>query len=179
MRVIEHRRHSVRHQPGHHLNQAGVDLARRVGGEIGPFGLVITSTAARAFETAIAMGFAVDEQLPGLETLPAGFEDEVNWNAGYMAFIDAIAHLPDGVVATYARSMRELHIKIAGRLQEGGSALVISHGGVVEASAVGCLPDADFEGWPGCDYCEGIRLTYDVGRFTKVELLRVSNSPDR
>ncbi|MBW3589802.1 MAG: histidine phosphatase family protein [Actinobacteria bacterium] len=176
MRAIEHRRHSMRHKPGEHLNQTGVDLARRVGNNIGPFDLVITSTTPRAFETAIAMGFAVNEQLPSLETLPAGFEDEVDWDAGYMAFPDAMAKFPDGAVATYARSMRELHIKIAGRLQEGASALVISHGGVVEASAVGCLPDGDFEGWPGCDYCEGVRLTYDGGKFTGVELLGVGSS---
>lgn len=166
----------MRLQPGQHLNQAGVDLARRVGKDIGPFDLVITSTTARAFETAIAMGFAVHEQLPGLETLPAGFEDEVDWDAGYVAFTEAMARLPNGAVATYARSMRELHTKIAERLQEGGRALVISHGGVVEASAVGCVPSGDFEGWPGCDYCEGVRLTYDSGKFTGVALLIVEEA---
>jgi broad specificity phosphatase PhoE len=173
MNLIEHRRHSMRHKPGEHLNQAGVDLARRVGSDLGPFALVLTSTTPRAFETAIAMGFAVDEQLPGIETLPAGFEDEINWDAGYPAFVDAIRKSPDGVVARYARSMLDLHTQFAGKLKEGESALVISHGGVVEASAVGCVPEADYEGWPDCDYCEGIRLTYDSGRFTHVELLRI------
>jgi hypothetical protein len=54
MKLIEHRRHSMRHKPGEHLKQAGVDLARRVGTDLGPFDLVITSATARAFQTAIA-----------------------------------------------------------------------------------------------------------------------------
>ena len=173
MNLIEHRRHSMRHKPGEHLNQAGVDLARRVGTDLGPFDLVFSSTTPRAFETAIAMGFAVDEQLPGIETLPPGFEDEINWDAGYLAFVHAIRKSPDGVVARYARSMLDLHTEIASRLKEGERALIISHGGVVEASAVGCVPEANYKGWPDCDYCEGIRLTYDSGSFTDIELLRV------
>ena len=56
MRYLEHRRHSMRVQPGQHLNQAGVALARRVGETMGPFALVVTSTLPRAYETAIAMG---------------------------------------------------------------------------------------------------------------------------
>ncbi|MDQ2741632.1 MAG: hypothetical protein M3Z66_04960, partial [Chloroflexota bacterium] len=52
----------MRVKPGRHLSQAGVDLARRTGNQMGPFDRVITSTVARAYETAIAMGFAVDQQ---------------------------------------------------------------------------------------------------------------------
>ena len=62
MKTIEIRRHSIRTIPGDHLNQTGVSLARMVGENLGPFDRVITSTLPRAFETAIAMGFAVDEQ---------------------------------------------------------------------------------------------------------------------
>jgi len=63
MKIIEIRRHSIRSKPGEHLSQQGVTLARLVGENLGPFDKVITSTLPRAFETAIAMGFAVDEQL--------------------------------------------------------------------------------------------------------------------
>ena len=77
MPVIDHRRHSLRGKPGPHLTQAGVALARRAGdGEFGavpPYDLVVTSTVPRAFETAIALGFAVDEQLEALSTM----DDEV------------------------------------------------------------------------------------------------------
>ncbi len=62
MRTIETRRHTLRAKPGPHLSQAGVALARRVGQGLGPFDRVVTSSVSRAFETALAMGFALDEQ---------------------------------------------------------------------------------------------------------------------
>ena len=65
MRVVEHRRHTMRVKPGDRLSQAGVDLARRVGETMGRYDLVVTSPVARASETAIAMSFAVDETTSG------------------------------------------------------------------------------------------------------------------
>ena len=62
MKTIEHRRHSMRKHPGGiHLTQQGVDLAQITGESMGSFNYVITSPKERAFETAIAMGYAVDE----------------------------------------------------------------------------------------------------------------------
>jgi hypothetical protein len=53
--------------------------------------------------------------------------------------------------------------------------LVITHGGIVEIGAVGCLPDADHSAWgPYCDYCEGVRLSLDGERFVEAEILRVN-----
>src|SRR5688572_24465630 len=82
MRVIEHRRHAMRVKPGDHLSQAGVDLARRVGETMGHYDLVVTSPVARAFETAIAMGFAVDEQWPALAPPPQEVQEEADWEKG-------------------------------------------------------------------------------------------------
>ena len=64
MKILEVRRHSIRHAGGDHLSQAGVALARNVGQHMGSFNFVATSTLPRAFDTAIAMGFAVNEQNP-------------------------------------------------------------------------------------------------------------------
>ena len=66
MRSIQIRRHSYTKKgaargKGSHLSAAGVTLARRIGAETGPFELVLTSTVPRTLETAIAMGYAVDE----------------------------------------------------------------------------------------------------------------------
>src|SRR5206468_2537395 len=64
MRTLEIRRHSFRKQgAGSQLSQEGVDYARRLGASIGPFARVVTSVVPRARETAIAMGFAVDEEI--------------------------------------------------------------------------------------------------------------------
>src|SRR3712207_226910 len=48
---------------GSQLSQEGVNLARTLGGALGPFAQVVTSVVPRARETAIAMGFAVDYEL--------------------------------------------------------------------------------------------------------------------
>ena len=55
-----------------------------------------------------------------------------------------------------------------------GHALVVSHGGIVEASAVGCAPLSLFEQWEeSCSYCEGVRLHFDGTVCKNVELLKV------
>ena len=52
--------------------------------------------------------------------------------------------------------------------------LAISHGGIVEAAAVACLPDADHAAWGDTlGYCEGVRLVFDGERFVRGEILRV------
>ena len=91
----------MRASPGPHLTQAGVDLARRIGSTSGPFERVVTSTLPRAFETAIAMGFAVDEQLDALSMMAAGVEDEINWDAGFAAWARAIKR--GGAAARFAQ----------------------------------------------------------------------------
>jgi broad specificity phosphatase PhoE len=173
MRIIELRRHTMRVMPGQHLSQEGVDLARRVGDTIGSFERVVTSTIPRAFETAIAMGFAVDEQLESLSMMGMAVDDEIAWDAGFAAW--AVAARRGGAAGQYARSQAAIITEIARSLPDGGAALVISHGGIVEAQTIGCLPDMDFTGWGGyCSYCEGARLQFDGKRFVAGEVLRVN-----
>ena len=173
MKVIDHRRHTMRTKPGDHLSQSGVDLARRVGASMGPYDVVITSTVARAFETAIAMGFAVDEQWPALGLQPVEVLDEANWEGGCAEFVRA-ARL-GGPTARYMAGLAEAFQSLVRRVPEGGSALVISHGGIVEAATVACLPDRDFSGWTvSASYCEGVRLHVVAGRFVDAEPLSVA-----
>src|SRR6266545_2150702 len=66
MRWLEVRRHSLTRKDsardrGSHLSADGVALARLVGESLGPFASVVTSASPRAIETAVAMGFAVDD----------------------------------------------------------------------------------------------------------------------
>jgi broad specificity phosphatase PhoE len=169
---VELRRHTMRVKPGQHLSQAGVELARRVGNTIGPFNWVITSTIPRAFETAIAMGFAVNEQLAELSLMPDGLENEVAWDAGFAAFAEG-SHRGE-TLGAYVKQQAILVFQIAQSLPTDGAALVVSHGGIVEAQAVGCLPQIDFTEWgAGCDYCEGARLFFDGEQFVGGEVLRV------
>jgi broad specificity phosphatase PhoE len=172
MRELEVRRHTMRVKPGQHLSQAGIDLARQIGATMGPFDRVITSTIPRAYETAVAMGFAVDEQYQGLSILPYGVEDEVAWDAGFAAFAQAVRR--GGITSHYAVLLVAYWLRVMRELPADGRALIITHGGITEAGAVACLPGADHAAWGlQCDYCEGVRLEYDGQRFTAAEILRV------
>jgi len=162
----------MRAKAGQHLSQAGVRLARRVGSDLGPFDRVITSALPRAFETAIAMGFVVDEQFDQLSEMGDDASSEIHWAAGFAEFARVIKQ--GGATARFARTQAELWLSIARALPEGGRALVITHGGIVEAGAVACLLQADHNTWgAACGYCEGVRLSFNGETFTEVEILRV------
>ena len=105
MKVIEIRRHSIRSKPGLHLNQSGVTLARLVGQNLGPFDRVITSTLSRAFETAIAMGFAVDEQIEAMSAYGDDVEAEVPWPQTFAVYAAAASR--NSAAGKYAKNLTE------------------------------------------------------------------------
>jgi broad specificity phosphatase PhoE len=157
MKTIEVRRHSIRSKPGDHLNQSGVSRARRVGENLGPFDRVVTSTLPRAFETAIAMGFAVDEQVELMSIYGERVEYELPWPQTFVTYARKVKR--GGAAAEYARELVEYYAKLANYLDDGRSALVINHGGVLELGVVASFRDADYESWgEAVDYCEGARL---------------------
>lgn len=174
MKTIEIRRHSIRSKPGAHLSREGVTLARRVGESSGPFDRVVTSTLPRAFETAIAMGFAVDEQVELMSTYGPYVEAEVPWPQSFAAYAKAVKR--GNAAAKYAKSLADYYARVMSSLDEDGAALVINHGGVVELGVVAAFPNADYESWGDeADYCEGARLFWQDGKFVKAEVLRVSS----
>jgi broad specificity phosphatase PhoE len=172
VKTIEIRRHSIRSIPGDHLSQEGVTLARRVGQELGPFERVVTSILPRAFETAIAMGFAVNEQVKLLSTYSDAVEYEVPWPQPFVAYAKAVKR--DKSAAHYAKQLAEYYAELADSITDGSAALVINHGGIVELGVVACFPYADYEAWGGpVSYCEGARLSWQDGKFVGADVLRV------
>src|SRR5512141_2351481 len=173
MKTIEIRRHSIRSKPGQHLSQQGVTLARLVGQNLGPFDRVVTSTLPRSFETAIAMGFAVDEENELMSTYGSSVELEIPWPATLAEY--AMIVRKDGAAARYAYQLLDVYQHLIDYLAEGRAALVINHGGVVELGAVAALTNADHEFW-GLHFecCEGIRLFWNDGTFVNAEILRVA-----
>lgn len=172
MKILEIRRHTYRIKPGQHLSQQGVTLARRVGEGIGPFERVITSTFPRAFETAIAMGFAVDEQVELMSYYGDDVEVEVPWPQTSARYGKAIRN--GGATARYANQLADFYHRLANDLPDGSAALVINHGGVAEMGAIACLPDEDHAAWgPHFECCEGVRLFWEDGKFVNAEILRV------
>lgn len=170
MRFLEHRRHSIRDGSGH-LSQHGVSLARRIGASAGPFELTYTSPKPRAFETAIAMGYAVDEQLDVLAEWTDDLSDAADH--GGFAAVGALVR-GHGAAAKVARAYRRALLDIARSLGDDQAALIVSHSGVVEGSVMACLPELDgIALGRGVGYCEGVRLTFEQDAFVAAAVLRV------
>jgi broad specificity phosphatase PhoE len=179
VRTLEVRRHSLRKiGGGSQLSQAGVDLARRVGASMGPFACVATSVVPRSRETALAMGFAVDQELVSFvtdDTVAADYEQTRWWEAPapFVALAEVVA--AGGAAHRHATAMVALWRDLLMALPDGAAALVIGHSGQLEAALVGCFPDADHAAWGGqLGCCEGARLAFDgePPRFTGVTILR-------
>jgi hypothetical protein len=156
-----------------------VCASRRIGGTIGPFARVAASDVPRTLETALAMGFGVDEILP--------FPDDVAWDEvigeiGWHTLWeidDPFAHVERSLSiwpnatrmgAYYAQKW----LNIGASLGDGESALMVSHGQLMEVAIVCCVPEADHATWgKPLAHCEGARLTVADGSITDVDILRV------
>ena len=172
MRTLEVRRHSMRNIPDQHLSPAGIDLAKRVGATLGKFDRVITSTLPRAFETAVVMGYLVDEQLPELNTSSDAVEAEVQWDAGFEEWARVVKK--GGMAFYFAQTQAALWRSIVEALPESGRALIVTHGGFMEAGTSALFPeDVVAELGLFCSYCEGVRVMFDGDKAIKVEILRV------
>jgi broad specificity phosphatase PhoE len=178
MRYLEVRRHSKRVRPGQHLSRWGVALARGVGGELGPFERVVTSPLPRCVETAVAMGFAVDETIEALagpdglgETFPQ--DGEVDWAAGWAGMAEMVRQ--GGPLAAFAADQAARWREVARALPEGGRALLIGHGGAfLSGAAISLRPEDDYGGWGGgSSYFEGVLVAFDGEIVVGVEQLRV------
>jgi broad specificity phosphatase PhoE len=166
----------MRVKTGAHVSQAGIDLARRVGESMGRFDRVMTSTLPRAFDTAIAMGYAVDEEAEWLSTCGDLVEAEAPYPQTFAAYVGMVER--GRATAACAWELARRWRAVAGHLPEAGRALMVSHGGVVELGAIGCLTAdgvaVDFNAWGGpLEYCGGVRLMFAGDRCIDGEVLRV------
>jgi broad specificity phosphatase PhoE len=179
MKFLEIRRHSFRKKGGgSQLSQEGVSFARRLGASMGPFECVATSVVPRTRETAIAMGFAVDQELVTFEFSDDMYAElEANrWWEAPLPFANLAALIATkGPTWRYAHSLASLWRDIVLSLSEGASALVIGHSGEIETALVACLPNGDHASW-GVPFgpCEGARLHFggNPAHFLSVEILR-------
>lgn len=174
MKYLEIRRHSIRVKPSKHINQEGVNLARSIGQTIGQCYLVITSTSPRAIDTAIAMGYAVDEQYD--ELLINLDEDATKELKGVANFIDfyEIVMKKNSAISKIADIQTKLYKRIANKLPENEKALIISHGGQIESAITLCVPNIDYKSWGhGLNCCEGVLLSYNEEKFVNAKILRI------
>lgn len=177
---LEIRRHSIRKPGGgSQLSQAGVDLARLIGRDIGPFATVVTSVVARARETAVALGFAVDHEVVTLASDPEMYAQAAtaDWSVETAPFA-ALARLigEPGPYRNYAHATAALWRDLLTPLGGDEAALVVGHSGELEAGLVACLPHADHAAWGGFfGPCEGARVRFSgqPAHFNEVEFLRL------
>jgi broad specificity phosphatase PhoE len=175
--TLEIRRHSLRKDTGgSQLSQEGVDLARKLGESMGPFAVVATSVVPRARETALAMGFAVDQEVVTLSSDEEGLHAESAESQWWLAEhpFAALAALigRGGASYRYAHAIAAVWRDLLTPLPADQAALVIGHSGDLEYGLVACFPHADHTRWGRpFDCCEGARLTYS-NRFCDVEFLR-------
>lgn len=152
--VLRHAERQDRSIPQSHLSQAGIEQARVMSARFDRFDFVVASTSPRAFETAIAMGFAVDIAHPSIEQHSEQIMRDVAEIGGFSAW--AAAYRSKSSVIAYTDHVTSLLKIWLEKVPEGGSLLVVTHGGIVEALATGLLPDSDLTelgGW--ADYAEG------------------------
>ena len=172
MRLLVVRRQTM-HEPDHgHLTQAGVSLARRIGTQISRPDLVVTSPATGAYETAIAMGFAVTEQREEFAPMEAALRAECGWPQPLAATASVVRG--DGDLGVFAHRQVCLWREIVEQVPESGAALIITHGGIIEVGAIAAIPEADHATWgDALAYGEGVRLAFEDGAFCEIEVLRV------
>jgi broad specificity phosphatase PhoE len=179
-RRLEIRRHSLAQKgaasTASALSQAGVELARRVGAGLGRFDLVITSGVARATETALAMGYAVDETDGTLTAPDAAFWDEAaDVAAGRPLTFAVWSEVVDrqGVAHRHAHLQQRRWLELSSRLPDGGSALVVSHGGTIECGIVVSFPTDVWRQWDELSQCDGVVITVDESRLASAMVVRV------
>ncbi len=186
MRTLEVRRHVYTKQGagrgrGSHLSQAGVDLAREIGATIGPFEYFVASLAPRTLETAVAMGLAVDDLRDLSADLWTAAQCELAHRALrddpqlYLRYLELMNS--GGAVAALGRRQAELWHRIITNVSDGGQALLISHGGLIEPGLVAVLPTWPHERWGrGFRHGEGVRLYHNGTDFDDAEILLAMNN---
>lgn len=156
--VLRHAERQDRSDNWSHLSQKGIEQARRAGSAFDRFDLVVTSPLPRAYETAVAMGFAVSRTHPGIQDIGEPVLQRVKWSDGFRAW--AAAYRATSQVRSCVDYLVALLCGWLDEVAEDSSLLVITHGGIVEAMAAGLRPEVDwaeFDG--GAGYVQGFSAT--------------------
>jgi broad specificity phosphatase PhoE len=172
MKYLEHRRHTERTRPYDHLNQAGIDLAKRVAKQTGPFHYTLTSSIPRAVETALVLGYEVNRT----DDLLFHYKPELMGELGNQSFSDISKAIESGrYTDSYSQDHVALLREVLDEVKDGETVLVVSHGCMVEIGLVAMFPDIDRKKWgKPFTYLEGYRVGYENGEFKDPEILRTS-----
>jgi hypothetical protein len=179
MRWVELRRHSFTKKDegrgrGSHLSQEGVAAARAEGPRLERVRYVAVSESPRTLETAVAMGFAVDDVVGiGGATITGevAFHEWWDWPNPWAVYAERIAARPK--LADYAREQVEIVRHAVAKVADGDVALLIGYGGWIEPTVVAALGADRIQDWgPSFDHLEGVRLSEVDGVFSVTDVHR-------
>jgi len=183
VKCVEVFRHSKRGD-GKGLSEEGRELARRARSLLAPrYDLVVSSPKERARETLEAFGFEryeVDEAFTALNPWEP-FDAEVSRLAKERG-ISALAacwEIPEAL--SYLKLQGETLLgavkRMARKLPEEGRALVVSHGGILEAAALhGCTRYELSELGGEVGFCEGVVFSIEGENLAGIEVRRMPRS---
>lgn len=179
MKHLEVFRHSKRGE-GKGLSAEGRELARRARALLAPhYDLIVSSPKERARETCEALGFEryeVDEALTAVNPWEP-FDAEVSKLAKERGITPLAAcwEIPAALSALRAQGATFLAAlkRLARKLPEEGRALVVSHGGILEAAALhGCARYELAELGGEIRFCEAVVFTFQGEALAGVEVRR-------
>lgn len=179
VRWVELRRHSYTKKgegrgSGSHLSQEGVDAARAEGQRLSGVRYVAVSDSPRTLETAVAMGFAVDDVVGIAGANVTGeveFHEWWEWDNPWAVYAERISVRPK--LATYASAQLAIVRDAVSRVGDGEAALLVGHGGWIEPTVVAAVGPERIEDWgPSFQHLEGVRLAEEGGSFTVVDVHR-------
>jgi broad specificity phosphatase PhoE len=157
-----------------HLSVEGVRQARAMGASLPQMCYVVVGDQARHLETAIAMGYAVDEQV----SWPSGYvegevahHDQWKWDQPFARYTELLSN------GGRLREVAEEHLghwrRILTHVPEDGSGLIVSSGGSIEPVLVAAFPHRDHAGWGAALYhLESAVITADRAMFSAIRFLR-------
>ena len=183
MKFVEAFRHSKRGE-SKGLNEEGRELARRARPLLAPrYDLCVSSPKERARETMEVFGFPsydVDEAFTAVNPWEP-FDEAVTKLAKEKGTTPLAAcwFVPEAL--KYLRFQGETLLgaihRIARKLPEGGRALVVTHGGILEAAALLGGPRYELDELGGeISFCEGIVFRLEGERLAGIEVRRMPSS---
>ena len=180
MKYVEVFRHSKRGE-GKGLSEQGRELARRARSLLAPpYGLIVSSPKERARETLEELGFEryeVDDAFTAVNPWEP-FDAQVSRLAKERGIIPLAAcwEIPEAL--NYLKLQGETFLsavkRLARKLPEEGRALVVSHGGILEAAALhGCARYALAELGGEIGFCEGVVFKFEAEKLAGREVKRL------
>jgi len=180
MKHVDVFRHSERGE-GKGLSEAGRELARRARALLAArYDLCISSPKERARETLEALGFErydVDEAFTAVNPWEP-FDAQVTKlaQARGIILLAACWEIPEALAClrmqgeTFLAALR----RVSRRLPEEGRALVVSHGGVLEAAALLGCPHYELGELGGeIAFCEGVTFTFEGENLAGIKVKRL------